>query len=128
MNIDLKKCLNDRDTLSCIRDAFRTIGENGYLTPAEFFQNISDLDLELLSELCELGHENEIALRQISILALALLSGSCVDINENSVYNCTNLTRSLILIERLSRAGMVIPEYDNWSVDAPDDSVLVRSI
>lgn len=133
--VNIDTILESKETMSCVKDLFRSVKENGYITPKTYFESISDLDLNTLMQLADRMNSEEStsqeqfeAQEHIMLMTIGLLVGEGTEINEETVVNGSSLVVLMITCESLARKGLVKPHRDNWCMTGEQDKIWVERI
>jgi len=131
--INIDEIIKNKETISCIKDVFRSLKEFGYVTPKSYFDSISDYDLHQLITLVEQINSEETsdleqfkAREHVMLLTIGFLVGEGTEINENTVINGCSLTVLMITLESLARHGLVKVHRDKWCLTGEASDVWVE--
>jgi hypothetical protein len=149
LRLDFTKILNS-DHPACIRLLASEVLSRGYVTPWQFFKNLSQADLDLLTGIVERdyrfqelaiaeGKEEEYATQANSdglntmLLSAMLVSAEGLDIefkDEQEEFNfyahAYGLTRAFISLESLKRKGLVEVNYRAFTYDPSSNEVIAK--
>jgi hypothetical protein len=133
--INIDEIIKNKDTISCIKDLFRSLKEFGYVTPKSYFESMSDYDLHQLNVLVEqMSSEEASPLEQfeaqehVMLLTIGFLVGEGTEINEDTVTNGSSLTVLMITLESLARQGLVKVHRDKWCLTGAESDIWVERI
>lgn len=131
--IKIDEIIKNKETISCIKDLFRSLKEFGYITPKSYFESISDHDLKQLNVLVDQMSSEEVseleqfeAQEHVMLLTIGLLVGEGTEINESTVTNGSSLTVLMITLESLARQGLVKVHRDKWCLTGEASDVWVE--
>lgn len=126
MFVNIDNIIKDSKLSSIVKMAASSVKSRSYMMPGEFFQSLPDTDLESLSHLCDIIHENrgEIdmdertreALHNISALTVVLQLGE-----GKSAFTPEDFTSDLgatimfVALEKLARHNLVEINRNNFS-------------
>jgi hypothetical protein len=107
--------IKEKSFLSITRMLAADMTKNPYMTVGDFFKNTSDSDIQHLIKIIDIGdrHENFGDLMLISIM-LASAEG-CEGSNLEEYTTHLNLFANFVVIESLSRKGLVKVRRENMS-------------
>lgn len=137
-SLSMKRCANIQGLPAVIRGVFNSVIENGYFIVGEYFADMSDYDIDLLSELAEkIYPENagyyssdakEDALTLLTLFGLGMASGEGLELTDecNDTYIKTAII--LITLESLSRKGLVQVYHENWSLGSDNERPIASKI
>jgi hypothetical protein len=134
LNID--RCINDKSRPAVIRELFKQLRDDGYINIGKYFAEISDVDLDMLADMCEHTHPEAVgdsspeqierSLESLMLIGLALTVGEGGILTEKSSDTSVRLAILYIVIEGLYRQGLVDVFRENWSMSADDDKPVVQ--
>lgn len=124
LNID--RCIEEKSNPAVVRDLFKQLRENGYINVGKFFEELSDLDLEMLTDIADRSHPDaasELTVEQIDqsmemmvLIGMALTVGEGGVLTEHACAQGSQLAIAFITIEGLYRKGLVNVFRENWSM------------
>ena len=133
--INMNEILNNTDTYASIKQLFRMIKENTYVTPEQYFQTQSSVDLEVLQDLVETMNDPDAtddqqfaAQEQLMLMTIGFLVGEGVEISEDTVTEGIRLTILMVTLENLARKGLVKVHRQNWCMTGDPDKAWVERI
>lgn len=118
LNID--NIIKQKDILGVIKGAALDLKNHSYLSIGDFLRNISDEDLEILSNYCNNIFENKHhpdEVSSIALLATILLTGEGLEVNEETVEEAIDATIMYITLEGLARKDLVEIYRENFTLD-----------
>ena len=118
LNID--NIIKQKDILDVIKGAALDLKNHSYLSIGDFLRNISDEDLEILSNYCNNIFENKHhpdEVSSIALLATILLTGEGLEVNEETVEEAIDATIMYITLEGLARKDLVEIYRENFTLD-----------
>ena len=128
--VNIDKCIEDRSIPAVIREVFETVRDHEYLSASNFFETVSDRDLEMLVEMADdLLPDNDVsdenrddAYTTLSLLAIGLLVGEGRELTENSCTEAIKIVVGYIACESLARKGLIKAIRKNWTMglETPD--------
>lgn len=133
--VNIEALLESKDTLSCIKELFRSVQKNGYVTPKKYFESVSDTDLHTLSSLVEQMSSEEAsdleqfeAQEHIMLMTIGFLIGEGTEINEDTVMSGSSIVVLMVTLESLARKNLVKVYRENWCLSGEQDKVWVERI
>ena len=135
LNID--NGIADKRRPAVIRNLFIDIRDRSYVTPGEFFREMSDRDLDVLREYSEMigslegadpnTKEHDEACENMSLLGLALCVGDGIELTDDTAVNAIQTAVLFTSLEHLARLGVIDVYRDNWSMDPMDNAMIAKA-
>ena len=124
LNID--RCIADKSNPAVIRELFKQLHDHGYINVGKYFAEMSDIDLDMLTDLADHTHPDAVgesspdeiaqAMETITLIGMALTVGEGGVLTETACEQGLKLAISYIAIESLYRKGVVNVFRENWSM------------
>lgn len=115
--VNCEKVSTDKDLLPVTRNLAKKLMETEYLTVGEFFENINDVDLNILLHGSEMTDDNPNMLDDIMVLSMLLCGaeGANAVKDENDVMTIVSQFTSFVALESLFRKGLIKLHRENMS-------------
>lgn len=132
LNID--RCINDKSQPAVIRELFTQLRKDGYINVGKYFSELSDIDLQTLSDLSERTHpdtdvsqdEAQVGFEVMALLGMALTVGEGGMLDEKTTEVGLKLVIAYTAIETLYRKGLVNVFRENWSMAEDEGKKIVE--
>jgi len=133
--LNIEKCINDTSRPAPIRQLFVTIRDHGYITVGQFFKNLTDQDLTILSELMDLmdpkntdAKAKDLAAHHLTLLGIGLTAAEGLVVNESSATDSLGAVVAFIAMESLARNNVIEVFHDKWTMDPLSSDVMAKCI
>jgi hypothetical protein len=124
LNID--RCIADKSNPAVIRELFKQLRDDGYINVGKYFAELSDLDLDMLTEIADHTHPDAVgestpvqiaqSMETMALIGMALTVGEGGILTESACEQGLKLAITYIAIEGLYRKGLVNVFRENWSM------------
>lgn len=124
LNID--RCIADKSNPAVIRELFKQLRDDGYINVGKYFAELSDLDLDMLTEIADHTHPSAVnestpeqieqSIETMALIGMALTVGEGGVLTESACEQGLKLAITFIAIESLYRRGIVNVFRENWSM------------
>lgn len=137
-NINIKRCSEIPNIPAVIKGVFLQILDTGYIDVGSYFEEMSDHDVSLLSELANRIHiENqhrfseeakEEALYYMTLFSLGMAAGEGLDLTDDNNEKYIRVGLMYISLESLFRHHLILVYHRNWSFDLDNQRPLAERL
>ena len=134
LNID--RCIADKSNPAVIRELFKQLRDDGYINVGKYFAEMSDLDLDMLTEIADHTHPDAVgestpdqiaqSMETMALIGMALTVGEGGALTESACEQGLKLAITYIAIESLYRKGVVNVFRENWSMTEEGNKPIVE--
>lgn len=134
LNID--RCIADKSNPAVIRELFKQLRDDGYINIGKYFAEMSDLDLDMLTEIADHTHHEAVgestpdqiaqSMETMALIGMALTVGEGGTLTEEACEQGLKLAITYIALEGLFRKGLVNVFRENWSMTEDSSKPIVE--